>query len=351
MSMYNAALLKLAREQNGLTQSALADRLDVKQALLSKYENGGVVPPEHMQQRIADALGYPVSFFMQENDEIPSGLVFHRKRSTLPATVRVRIEAEVRARSLDTIKLFQFYDRSSTIIPRDYRSPENMARAIREYWAVPRGPIDNLTELLERNNIVVLQFDFGTYKLDGFFMPLPGGIISIAINSNKVFSPDRRRHTLAHECGHALLEHCKDFPSPESEKDAEKFAAELLMPCDDILPELKKVPLTIARLRELKSRWKVSMGSLLYRAHYLGVIKESTYRRMWMLFSSLGFRKSEPDCGILEEKPNLLNLLMRDFVAGTQDVLGELFLTQVRFHERYPEIKLEGQSMMTPMIL
>ena len=305
MSTYNTTLLKLAREQKGMTQSALADQLEVKQALLSKYENGGVVPPTPMQQKIADILGYPISFFLQDQNEIPTGLVFHRKRSSLPAGVRLRIEAEVRARSMDIIKLFRFRGLRSNVIPRDGREPEEMARAIREYWNVPSGPIDNLTELLEKNNIVVLLFDFKTDKLDGFFMPIPGGIISIAINANSAFSHDRRRHTLAHECGHALLGHCEDFPNPKCEEEAELFAAELLMPRNNISNELIP-PLTIMRLRELKSKWKVSMGSLLYRAHKLGTIKESAYRRMWMFFSSQGFRKNEPDCGIPEEKPNLL---------------------------------------------
>ncbi len=348
MAAYNASLLRLAREQEGLTQKGLAEKLNVQQAVLSKYENGSIVPPENMQQKIAAALDYPVAFFLQNDGEIPSGLVFHRKRSSLLlSSVRVRIEAEVRARSLDVIKLFRSHDLHSNIIPREGRTPAEMAKAVRAHWQVAPGPIDDLTALLEANGIVVLQFDFQTDKLDGFFMPLPGGIISIALNDNPAFSPDRRRHTLAHECGHALLEHCDDFPDDEREKEAEAFAAELLTPADCIAAELQP-PLTLARLRELKSRWKVSMGSLLYRAHSLGTIKDATYRRAWMFLSSQGYRKREPDCGIADEHPALLTREMSRFVASNPNALETLCLSASRFHARYPEINREGQSSMTP---
>lgn len=349
MTAYNASLLRLAREQEGLTQKGLAERLNVQQAVLSKYENGAIVPPENMQLKIASALNYPMAFFLQDDGEIPSGLAFHRKRSSLLASVRLRIEAEVRARSLDAIKLFRRDNRRSNIITREGRSAADMAKAIRSHWNVAPGPIADLTSLLEQNGIIVLQFDFLTDKLDGFFMPLPDGIVAIALNDNPAFSPDRRRHTLAHEFGHALLEHCSEFPDKEREKEAEAFAAELLTPADCIKAELQP-PLTINRLLALKTRWKVSMGSLLYRAHSLGTIKDSTYRRTWMFLSSQGYRKREPDCGIPEEHPKLLSELMRRFVQVTPDALETLHLTAERFRVRYPQINMEGQSSMTPTV-
>lgn len=45
MENYNASLLRLAREQEGLTQKGLAEKLNVKQAVLS---------PEVYRQRYPD---------------------------------------------------------------------------------------------------------------------------------------------------------------------------------------------------------------------------------------------------------------------------------------------------------
>ena len=133
------------------------------------------------------------------------------------------------------------------------------------------------------------------------------------------------------------------------EKEAEAFAAELLTPADSIRNELQP-SLTLARLRMLKIRWKVSMGSLLYRAHSLGIIKDSMYRRTWMFLSSQGYRKREPDFGITDERPTLLAKLVSGFVASEPNALDTLCLTATRFHERYPWIKMEGQSFMTPTV-
>ena len=92
----------------------------------------------------------------------------------------------------------------------------------------------------------------------------------------------------------------------------------------------------------------VKMGSLLYRAHSLGTINDSMYRRTWMFLSSLGYRKREPDCGIPDEHPALLTREMSRFVASNPNALETLCLSASRFHARYPEINLEGQSSMTP---
>lgn len=348
MITYNASLLKLAREQDGLTQKNLAEKLGVKQAVLSKYENGTIVPSNEMQQKISEVLNYPMSFFLQGDDDIPSGLAFHRKRSSLLSSVRLQIEAEVRSRSLDIIKFYKHSNLSSNIIKREGRSAKEMAKAIRNYWGVDHGPIDDLTALLEKNKIIVMQFDFQTDKLDGFFMPLPNGIVSIALNDNPVFSSDRRRHTLAHECGHALLEHYNDFPDDKREDEAEEFAGELLTPEEDIKNEFKP-PLTLSQLREMKKKWKVSMGSLLFRAHKLGTIKDSMYRRTWMFLSSQGYKKREPDCGLRDEQPMLLKELVENFIC-IKNFLDELCISDKRFHDRYPWIKMEGQSFMAPMI-
>lgn len=339
MSTYNTSLLRLAREQGGLSQSVLAARLKVQQALLSKYEHGLLVPTDEMQTKIAKVLNYPKSFFLREDDEVPSGLVFHRKRSSLTAKVRLPLEAEVRARSLDVLQLAKSQNLKSNIIPREGASPSEMAQRLRRFWGCANGPIENLIELLERNNIIVLAFDFKTDKLDGFFMPLQDDIIAIALNTNAAFTQDRRRFTLAHELGHAVLEHFNENPGSDCEDQANEFASEFLLPQKDVIAELKP-PLTITNLKLLKSKWRVSMQSLVHRAHVLGTMSDPAYRSTCIYLSAHGFRKREPLCGISEETPRLLAESMQKFVSSNQgNVLNALHLTWERFHERYPQVE------------
>lgn len=114
-----------------------------------------------------------------------------------------------------------------------------MARALRKHWNVPRGPIMNVIELLERNNIIIQYFDFESDRLDGFFMPLPHGVVSIALNSNAAFSPDRQWHSCIHELAHCVLAHYESFPDEDCEKEAERFTAEFLAPEADVLADLQ----------------------------------------------------------------------------------------------------------------
>ncbi|MDO4571527.1 MAG: XRE family transcriptional regulator [Planctomycetia bacterium] len=337
MAVFNSTILRLAREQHGLSQSELARRLSVQQAVLSKYENGIAEPSESVLAELSNQLGYPVAFFMQDAEDVPSGLIFHRKRQSLSASLRTKIEAEVKLRVMDVLFLYGKLGHRSDIISREGRTPEETAQCLRKQWKVRRGPIPNMISLLERHGIVVIEFDFETDKLDGFFVPLRKDIICIALNTNPCFSADRRRFSLAHELGHALL-HQNDFPDSEKETEADAFAAEFLMPEATIQTELEP-PLTFSKLCELKTRWKASIASLVFRAKKLETISENTYRNIWMFLSAKGYRKHEPECGVQEERSALLQSLMRDYAEKNVKYLEELNLTQARFGERYCQIQ------------
>ena len=165
-------------------------------------------------------------------------------------------------------------------------------------------PIGNLVQLLEKNGVLVLPFDFGTDKIDGFFLSLSENFVCIALNDSTGFAPDRRRFTLAHELGHALL-HRASFPNKDLEREADAFAAEFLAPAAAIREDLV-LPISLKLLFELKSKWMISMAAILYRAKTLDVIDENEYRQCCIAFSSLGYRKKEPLCGLELERPTLL---------------------------------------------
>lgn len=336
MATFNTMLLRLVREQKGFSQSVLAERLAVRQAVLSKYENGVITPSDEMMEKLSKCLGYPPSFFFQVQEEVPSGLIYHRKRSSLTAAVRTKLEAEAKLRTLDVSILFERNNLKSNIISHDGDAPEEVARRLREHWELGVGTIDNFVSVLEKNGIAVLCFDFKTDKLDGFFIPLNNGIICLALNSK---SPaDRQRFTLAHELGHVLLHHGK-FPDKAMENEADRFASEFLMPAKTIKKDLTP-PLSFERLMELKSTWNVSIASLIRRARDLGTITEGEYRRMCIFLSSNGFRKKEPDCGVTLKAPQLVNDLMQKYVTEDQNFLNVLQITRECFEERYPGMKI-----------
>ena len=339
---FNPALFKLVREEQGLSQKELAQKLGIQQSSVCKYEAGDMIPTTGIINDMSRYFGYQEDFFFQDDFPVYSGLVFHRKRASLGAKDRTKLEAEARLRAMDVLYLFKRKGLKSNIIPRKNREPEEMAQALRKHWNVKDGPIDNVTKLLEDNNIAILSFDFATEELDGFVLNV-NNIVCIALNSNSCFSPDRRRFTLCHELAHALL-HQNVFPDKTTEKEADRFAAEFLAPRDAIESDLAW-PMTFGQLEQLKSKWKISIACLVVRAHTIGKISDVIYRRIMVFMSSNGLRKHEPECGLVPETPSLLNRMIKELFPETQDALSWLKLSEWRFNYRYNEGGLSEMSV------
>lgn len=335
MGATNPTLLRLVRESSGKSQEDFAALFGLQQAIWSKYETGHAEPAAETVARLCAETGYETAFFASPTSDTPVGLVFHRKRASLSAFERSRIEAEARLRALDAARLCHRAGVSSDLPAREGRTPEELARALREHWQLPPGPIGSLVDELDRHGVPILAFDFGTDLLDGFFLDLKDdGLVCLVLNDNPAFAPDRRNFTLAHELGHALL-HRAVFPGKEAEAEANRFAGELLMPEDDIRPDLAKT-YEFDDLCRLKAKWKVSMAGILRRTHALGVFSDSRYREYCVFLSKMGIRKQEPPCGLEVRSPRLVGDLIRRFSRGRKRSPAEfLMLSEGLFRKRY----------------
>ena len=301
MPSFNPDLFKLAREEKGLSQKALAEQLGVAQSEISKVESGKKVPGEELVDKAASFFGYTPEFFEQVDVVLPEEGIRHRKRSALSATDRARIEAEARARMLDISVFAKAQGGLVSDLPaREGRSPVEMARVLREEWKVPS---------------------------------------CIALNTNPAFPADRQRFTLAHELGHVVLhrdEFAGESAEKRQEKDANAFAGEFLAPEADVADELRP-PLTFARLRDLKAKWKMSMGALVHRAADIGILKPSEAKRVWFVFNRYGYRKHEPSMGLVREVPQGVSWLVSDFLKEHgATAVSMLHLSRTLFDNRYP---------------
>lgn len=360
MTAFNPILLRLARERAGMTQRALTDCLKITQAAISKYESGKVVPTRQILEKMAQVLGVYPQFFEQRYEEAASGLPHHRKFTALPAKIRQRIEAEAKLRMRDACVLLDQIDDSDVVDTRhsswcaDFseRHPEKMARRLRTFWAKQGkideelAPIHNLCACVEALGVRILEFDFGTPLLDGFFLWYCGQDF-IVLNASSSITADRRRFTLAHELGHAIL-HRECFPGEEAEREANTFASELLLPEKTIGLELKSLPrLQLEDYKALKARWWVSIAALGYRARELKVLSEGAYRSLCINLSMLGLRKNEPLCGVEWDTPQIVKNVFRTLVnrSGVIAVRDVLLLTQATFEARYGQWLKGGAAM------
>jgi Zn-dependent peptidase ImmA (M78 family)/transcriptional regulator with XRE-family HTH domain len=302
----NPNMVILGRESRGLSQKNLAEKLGVTQGRVSKIEKGLLAVPDDLLDNLSRILDYPQHFFLQEGDRVGVGIaeIFHRKRQDVPKSVLAKIYAqmEIRLRHVATLlsgKNIRIAVHRFPINEHDGH-PEEIARSIRKTWGIPAGPIEDLTEIIEKVGILVVPMDFETNRVDAISRWVPGLPPLMFVNTH---SPkDRYRYSLAHELGHIVMH---ELPNPSIEEQANRFAAELLLPAREIQTEL--FDLSLPKLVRLKRYWKVSMAAILMRAKDLRKITDNQARYLWAQMAKLGYKTREPvELDIEGEQPRLL---------------------------------------------
>ena len=178
------------------------------------------------------------------------------------------------------------------------------------------GPINNLTVAIENAGGIIIPCSFGTRKIDAmsqWAVDLPPLIFL-----NKEVPGDRLRFSLAHEIGHIIMH---QVPTNDIEREADKFAAEFLMPKAEIAPYLTN--LSIPKLANLKPYWKVSMAALLMRAGDLKKITDRQKQYLWTEMGKRGYRVKEP-IDIPMEKPKTINDIVDAHLGGLGYSVAEL---------------------------
>lgn len=158
---------------------------------------------------------------------------------------------------------------------------------------VTHGPVP--VDALARAEGIQIKLDKVDDDLSGFLVRDRNSNTAV-IGANKSHHPHRQRFTIAHELGHFLLHEGQDvhldesrgafrinLRSPESargedndEKEANLFAAELLMPAIFLRHDLHGIDLDLLGdgdfLEKLAKKYKVSIQALTFRLAYLGYI-------------------------------------------------------------------------------
>ena len=255
MVKFNSEMLILAREARGLSQEELAEQMGVKQGTLSKIENGLLDVTEYFQ-KICDTLNFPGTFFQQEGRRFEINAHYYRKKIIVPKKEFSQAKAivDIIKRNIDKLLLSIEVPREN--LPRwdisKNGSPSLYAKHLREYWRIPKGRVENLTNIIENNGVLVVHVDFGTAKLDGLSMYTESNQAVIFLNRS--LSGDRMRLTLAHELGHLGMHFAQIIDTVRDvEKEAMEFASELLAPSIEIMPHLTR--LNLEKLADLKRYW------------------------------------------------------------------------------------------------
>ena len=298
----------MAREARGINQSELAARLGITAAYISRIERGDAGFTEQNLAKVSSITGFPKSFFFQEGDIVAENLSF-RKRETVAQKLIAPITAKANIIRLQvqflTDQLGIVNDPLPAYEVTETTSPAQIAKEVRKSWRLKFPVIGSMMQVLEDHGIPICSFPFITERVDSRCMLTDNKQPVIFMNSQML--GDKQRFSLAFELGHLVMHTFIPVPLDRSiNHEANQFAAEFLMPEDDIKKDFKG-DITVPLLGELKRKWKVSMISLLYRADDLGFVTPNQKRYILQQFNQLQIRRREPvELDAPVEKPQLL---------------------------------------------
>jgi Zn-dependent peptidase ImmA (M78 family) len=295
----------------GLSHCRAQRFLGLSHCSISRAENGVSQPEDATITRAAEKLGFPREFFYL-NDRLQglplSAHPMWRRRKSVAQRGMDQVLANFNIRILHLRRLLGSVEFDPKLpIPRyevdDYAGDiEKLAELVRRAWNIPRGPIANLTEIVETAGIFVFHVDLEEADIDGATIWPPGLPPCVFLNKN-LFA-DRMRFTLAHEIAHIILHR---FPNENMETEASRFAGALLVPKADVHNDFAGQHIDLRTLARLKPEWRVAMQSLLYRASELGYVDKARAQYLWKQFNINRWKLREPpELDFEQEKPILV---------------------------------------------
>ncbi|MBE3592202.1 MAG: ImmA/IrrE family metallo-endopeptidase [Thermoanaerobacter sp.] len=189
------------------------------------------------------------------------------------------------------------------------------------------------------------------------------GAKKIVLNENINYET-RKNFTIAHEIGHYILPWHKQtmyicdsidiqsFQSKKSEEvEANRFAAELLIPTEYLLDDIKNKEINIALIKQLAEKYKVSLTSIGIR------IVENTYNPIalvlsengkikWSIKSKSFLKKILPNGTYLREQSFAFDFFNGNCIpAGPQMVYSIGWLENGSFYEYIKEESLQMPNL------
>ncbi len=331
-AFFDGARLTLARHLAGLRKSDLASLVDKSPTAVAAWESEAKRPTAATVAQLALSLSVDPGFFAVRPEDIAALSTTPHFRSLRSTSQLARDQAFAYgqlavdiATSLERHVEFPESDVPTSPVSvddRDGDGPERAAQFVRKQWGIEAGPAGHLVRLLENHGILVVFSPPHTASVDAY--SFDSRLRPVVILNPIKCDYYRQRFDVAHELGHLVMHSDAEPGGRIVEDQAHRFAAELLMPADqirDLLPATMggNVWRSLARLKE---QWGVSMQALLYRARWLGRLSDVSYRNAMTTISVRGWRRNEPGLVSAIEQPSLLpravELLMQEGIEGTQ---------------------------------
>ena len=355
-----------------LSQGAVAEYLNLQRSAISSIENGkrSLAVSELLQ--ICRLFHCEPNVLLKQNTEtkdlslLPS---FHT-RMTREDTIDGQDQKEIERFHSDLIQNMKDKDAevASYISDKQFPVPDEEASTIREKLNIKTGSIDVLSVMIKLG----IQVRFSSLgQLSGALIRIykPNTQFGVIVNSDQ--PDDRVRFSLAHELAHIILGHKSEKSNITSsikgrrfnpiERDADTFAAELLMPESELINISKKFMedglLSELEIFQLSQKFAVSFKAMLVRLSELKIISRSQYNAFSSLkpteiekqtlesqssIKKIAFDKSsiETIANTLRESQFYLNKTTSpEWVRLLQERVWEKYITTIPASERATDVK------------
>lgn len=313
--MFNPIRLSIARERRAMSKKGFADVVNLATNTILRYESGELVPPDETIERFALALNFPVSFFSGPDIDRPrrDNASFRGLASKSAKIMDAALASGTMAYLFDDWVSTK-YDRVVPDLPDlgGGIAPDVAAKILREQWRLGDKPIENMVHLLEAKGIRVFSLAENTKDVDAFSVWRDD---TPYIFLNRFKSAERSRFDAAHELAHLCLDKhggaAAILKNSPVEANANAFAGAFLVPETDMRAVINSTIYSADDLVKYKRRWRVSASAVAYRAHELGLIKDSRINSLYVELSRRGWLKTEPE-GIAREQSYTWQQIMDD---------------------------------------
>lgn len=332
--------LKEARIARGYTQSALSRLLGVTRQAISRYEDGQMKPRADILEKYIQMLDFPMQYFYLREEKGNSSEILFRSLATATNTSRgqVAVRTEWMRR---IVRYFEQYvdfpevEIQETDKNRQYtfEEIEKLAEHLRNNWGLGKGPIPNLTILMQNRGCFIARAGVHVTKSDAC-SNWSDGRPYVFLTADKDVAV-RSRFDLAHELGHLVLHRIEKGMLEDKkllktiEKEANHFAGAFLLPRETFGSQI--VSTSLEYFIQLKKMWKVSIAAMIYRCEDLGILSKYQTSYLWRQLAARGLKRHEPLDDILQpEEPTLLKdaaeLLVTEKVVTPEKMVYDIAL-------------------------
>lgn len=295
-----SANLRRLRSALGISQEALASKAGLSRAGYKNLEMGLSDPRSRTLQAVATALKVTLADLLRPAAR-PVGVRFRSQRrlncrEQVIAQAAVWLENYRELESvLDDETPFVFADLArSGRAEAGGGSPGEVAVEVRKRLGLGEAePIRNICGLLESSGVKVLPISVATEGFFGLSISREGGGPAVVVNTWGRISVERWIFTAAHELGHLLL-HPGAFDAADGaeraaeEKEADRFAAELLLPEAGFRKEWASAAglSFVDRVLTVKRMYRVSYKTILFRLADSSPMQRKVWGRFQAEFKS-----------------------------------------------------------------